>query len=39
MYRKAEKILQTWKANPKKKALLITGQRQAGKGEDTVGSH
>ena len=31
MYRKAEKILQTWKANPKKKALLITGQRQAGK--------
>ena len=31
MYRKAEKILQAWKANPKKKALLITGQRQAGK--------
>ena len=31
MYRKAEKILQAWKANSKKKALLITGQRQAGK--------
>lgn len=31
MYRKAELILQKWKENPNKKALLITGARQIGK--------
>lgn len=31
MYRKAEQILQSWKANKAKKALLITGARQIGK--------
>lgn len=31
MYRKAEQILQKWKANKNKKALLVTGARQIGK--------